>query len=147
MSFEFSHNSKEQPLFSFTVAHCSPKLFFLPPPYMVKMHPSLFPCLPAKNETTKKTKQNRQILPRWLAAMIDLNGIIDLLYSLTTLGISRPDGSFFLLTDLRNPLLGEKRTNSQLISDKPMEFCVACALMFTLAVKQRFTGLRMYLSF
>lgn len=113
---------------------------------MVKMHPSLFPCLPAKNETNKQKKQNRQILPRWLAAGIDLNGIIDLLYSLTTLGISRPDGSFFLFTDLRNPLLGEQRTSSQLISDKPMEFCLACALMFTLAVKQRFTGLRMYLS-
>ena len=29
---------------------------------------------------------------------IDLNGIIDLLYSLITLGISRPDGGFSLLT-------------------------------------------------
>lgn len=55
----------------------------------------------------------------------DLNGIIDLLYSLITLGISRPDGGFSLSTGLRNPLLGERPISSQLISDKPMEFHVA----------------------
>lgn len=55
----------------------------------------------------------------------DLNGIIDLLYSLITLGISRPDGGFSLSTGLRNPLLGEQPISSQLISDKPMEFHVA----------------------
>lgn len=58
------------------------------------------------------------------AARIDLNGIIDPLYSLITLGISRPDGGFSLLTGLQNPLLREQPISSQLISDKPMEFCV-----------------------
>lgn len=59
----------------------------------------------------------------WCAALrIDLNGIIDLLYTLITLGISRPDGGFSLLTGLRNPLLREQSISSQLISDKPMEF-------------------------
>lgn len=62
----------------------------------------------------------------WCAALrIDLNGIIDLLYSLITLGISRPDEGFSLLTGLRNPLLGEQPISSQLISDKPMESYVA----------------------
>lgn len=63
------------------------------------------------------------VCPGWCAAVrIDLNGIIDLLYSLITPGISRPDWGFSLLTGLRNPLLREQPISSQLISDKPMEF-------------------------
>lgn len=34
--------------------YCSPKLYFLPPPYMVKMHPSLFACLPVLSRPKKK---------------------------------------------------------------------------------------------
>jgi len=55
---------------------------------------------------------------------IDLNEIIDLLYSLITLGISHLDGGFSLLTGLRNPLLWEQPISSHLISDKPLKFCV-----------------------
>lgn len=56
---------------------------------------------------------------------IELNEIIDLLYSLITPGISHLDRGFSLLTGLRNPLLREQPISSQLISDKPIEFHMA----------------------
>ncbi len=56
------------------------------------------------------------------AVRIDLNKIIDLLYSIITLGISRPDEGFSLLTGRRNPFLRECPISSPFISDKPVEF-------------------------